>query len=184
MKRIRSTALLLSAMLVFAGSAARADQTDPGLANLFLALHNTEDNRTAAVLTQQIWQAWLTIDDIDISNQLSAGTAHMAGKRYEEALSAFDAVIDARPDIAEGWNKRATLNFIMGRYAESTADIAETLKREPRHFGAVSGQGYILLRQNNPSGALAWFKRALALNPHLTVIRAMVTQLEGDVTQI
>jgi|GEM_PF-4704715 len=104
MKRIRSTALLLSAMLVFAGSAARADQTDPGLANLF---------------------------DIDISNQLSAGTAHMAGKRYEEALSAFDAVIDARPDIAEGWNKRATLNFIMGRYAESTADIAETLKREP-----------------------------------------------------
>lgn len=184
MNRIRSAALLLAASLALAGPVARADQTDPGLANLFLALHNTEDNRTAALLTQQIWQAWLTIDDIAISNQLSAGTAHMAGERFEEALASFDAVIAARPDIAEGWNKRATLHFIMGRYTESTADIAETLKREPRHFGAVSGQGYILLRQDNRSGALLWFKRALALNPHLTVIRAMVTQLEGDVTEI
>ncbi|MEM6987508.1 MAG: tetratricopeptide repeat protein, partial [Pseudomonadota bacterium] len=86
--------------------------------------------------------------------------------------------------VAEGWNKRATLYFLMGRYTESTADIAETLKREPRHFGAVSGQGYIYIRQNNQGEALKWFKRALALNPHLTVIRAMVTQLEGEATQI
>ncbi|MEM9605565.1 MAG: tetratricopeptide repeat protein [Pseudomonadota bacterium] len=184
MRRIRTCLLALIGVAVFAVGTARADQTDPSLAKLFLALHKTEDNRTAAVLTQQIWQAWLTVDDQIVSDQLNAGTAHMAANRFEEALSSFDAVIDARPDIAEGWNKRATLYFIMGDYDASAMDIAETLKREPRHFGAVSGQGYIYLRRDNHDDALKWFKRALALNPHLTVIRAMVTQLEGEATQI
>lgn len=183
MRHVYAALIVLASVVGFAPGA-RADQTDPSLSGLFLALHSTEDNRTAARITQEIWRAWLTVDDEAIANQLTAGAAHMANQRYEEALASFDAVIDARPDISEGWNKRATLNFLMGRFDESTADIAETLRLEPRHFGAVSGQGYIFLRQDNPGQALQWFKRALALNPHLTVIQAMVIQLEGDSTQI
>lgn len=184
MNRIRITCCAVLGCLLLAHSLLEADQTDPDLANLFLALHHTQDNGTAALITQQIWEAWLTVDDATISNQLNAGTAHMAVKRYEEALSSFTAVIDARPDIAEGWNKRATLYFLMGRYDESSADIAETLQREPRHFGAVSGQGYIHLERDDPDEALKWFRRAIALNPHLSVIRALISQLEGSATEI
>ncbi len=180
--RVISAVFALCVVLV--SPVSRADQTDPDLANLFLALHSTQDNRTAARITQQIWAAWLHVDDTDVANQLNAGTAQMASARYEEAMASFDAVIDARPDIAEGWNKRATLNFLIGRYVESAEDIAQTLKREPRHFGAVSGQGYIHMQQGRADEALVWFKRALALNPHLTVIKAMVLQLEGAQTEI
>ena len=56
----------------------------------------------------------------------------------------FDEIIAAAPHLAEGWNKRATAYYQRGDYRASLADIAETLRREPRHFGALWGQADML----------------------------------------
>ena len=53
------------------------------------------------------------------------------------------------PDWAEAWNKRATVLYLMGRYQESFNDIDKVLKLEKRHFGALSGQGLVLLKLEN-----------------------------------
>jgi hypothetical protein len=49
---------------------------------------------------------------------------------------------------------------------------------EPRHFGALSGLGQIAIRQGEPHLALAAFKAATRVNPHLAGAKAAVESLE------
>jgi tetratricopeptide (TPR) repeat protein len=44
------------------------------------------------------------------------------------------------------------------------------MKRNPYHFGALSGYGMIYLKLGDPDRALAYFDRALAVNPNLTQV--------------
>lgn len=41
----------------------------------------------------------------------------------------------------QGYNKRATLNYMQRRFAESIKDCQMTLELQPYHFGAASGMG-------------------------------------------
>jgi tetratricopeptide (TPR) repeat protein len=66
----------------------------------------------------------------------------------------------------------------MGRYDESLADIVTTLDLEPRHFGALSGRGMIYQRLGRNLDAIAAFKDALAINPHMTGAKSSLQQLE------
>ena len=72
------------------------------------------------------------------------------------------------PDFAEGWNKRATVHYLLGNYPQSLADIGETLEREPRHFGALSGRGLVYVALEDEVRALKAFDAALAIHPNLT----------------
>jgi len=45
---------------------------------------------------------------------------------YKQSIGGF---IDIAPDWSEGWNKRATVLYLMGRYHESLSDIDEVLSK-------------------------------------------------------
>ena len=98
---------------------------------------------------------------------MEAGSLAMAGQKLEIALKAFNRIIELAPNFAEGWNKRATLYYLMGNYPASLADIKRTLELEPRHFGALSGLGLVNVELAHDEAALAAFERALAVDPHL-----------------
>jgi hypothetical protein len=49
----------------------------------------------------------------------------------------------------------------------SMHDIQQTLAREPRHFGALSGMGLIFDIIGAPAAAVRVLERALALHPHM-----------------
>ena len=83
-----------------------------------------------------------------------------------------------KPAFAEGWNKRATIYFLLGRYDESLMDCDQVLKRNPKHFGALSGAGQIHLQLGNAERALDYFRRALAVNPNLQGAAEIVPVLE------
>ena len=61
------------------------------------------------------------------------------------SIAFFTRVIEKKPDFAEGWNKRATAYFMIGEFDKSMLDINQTLKLEPRHFGALDGMGLIFI---------------------------------------
>ena len=125
-----------------------ADQSDPRLSELFERLAAATSVPEAEPIEQRIWQLWVAADDAAVDRVMATGSHAMAMGDAEGALEAFDAAIAKKPDFAEAWNKRATLYYLLHRYAESIADIDKTLALEPRHFGALSGLAMIHEAQN------------------------------------
>ena len=158
--------------------ASPADQNDPALDRLFERLTITTSDEEASNITREIWQRWTANDDPEVSQLMQIGIRALNYSAYRRALQSFDRVIEMAPEFAEGWNKRATLYYHIKEYRRSIDDIKETLRLEPRHFGAWSGLGLVSVAQENYSGALAAFKKALSINPHLLNIRRYVQKLE------
>ncbi|MEK7837740.1 MAG: tetratricopeptide repeat protein, partial [candidate division NC10 bacterium] len=99
------------------------------------------------------------------------------------AIEAFTKIIDQKPDFAEGWNKRATIYYLIGEYEKSLKDCDEVMKRNPSHFGALAGYGQIYLQLGKPERALEYFQRALDVNPNMEQVEAAVEQLKALVIQ-
>ena len=65
----------------------------------------------------------------------------------------------------------------MGRLDESVLDIRQTLKLEPRHFGALSGLALIYDALEEPAAAIRSLEAALTINPHLGGSQERLDQL-------
>src|SRR5271167_776244 len=90
----------------------------------------------------------------------------IGSQEYPDAQKILDTTIALLPDWAEGWNARATARYLDDDYDGSMADIAQTLKREPRHLGALMGMAAILEARGKTEDALKVYERALAIAPH------------------
>ncbi len=142
-----------------------ADQTDQRLAALFSRLQITDDADDAAAVTNLIWAIWHQSDDDRINDLMRRGLAQMSTRDYADAVATFSKIIDLDAGFAEGWNKRATVHYLMGDYGASVKDIDRTLELEPRHFGALSGLGLIMVAMENEEAAIAAFEATLAVHP-------------------
>ncbi len=175
-------------VLVLAGTAQplRADQDDPRLDALFGQLLAAGSVDSAQAVEAEIWTIWLEIEDTASARLLRQGSDAMARRLFPVAIHSFNRLIDRSPGFAEGWNRRATLHYLMGNDEASIRDIERTLALEPRHFGALSGLGLIMLRNDRPEAALRSFEAALAVHPHLPAARAHLEPLrqllEGEPT--
>jgi tetratricopeptide (TPR) repeat protein len=118
-----------------------------------------------------LWQVWSRSGDAATDRLFAEGLEQMSARQGEQAIETFTRVIERRPDFAEGWNKRATVYYLVGEYAKSLADCDEVVRRNPHHFGALSGYGMIYLKLDQPARALQYFERALAVNPNLEGVR-------------
>ena len=144
---------------------ALADQKDGRLPGLFVDLKKAPDARTAEQIEQQIWQIWFDSGSKELDALMAEGADAMQSSDYKTALDRFNQIVKKRPDFAEGWNRRATLYYLMGEYKKSLADIDRTLKLEPRHIGALSGLGLVNTQLDKFEAAADAFKRVLAISP-------------------
>jgi tetratricopeptide (TPR) repeat protein len=171
----------LGAMLVVLAlcGGAHADQGDKRLPALFDQLKTTKNPGEAEAIQEAIWSLWMESANAEVNLLMLEGVDAMSQSDLARARKAFDAMVEVAPDFAEGWNKRATVEFLMDDFTASVADIQKTLALEPRHWGALSGLGQIYIRLDNDEAALRAFKRALEINPFLGSLRAKIHEIEA-----
>jgi tetratricopeptide (TPR) repeat protein len=107
----------------------------------------------------------------------------MSQRALDAAVDTFSEVIRRRPEFAEGWNKRATVYYLLGEYQKSLADCDEVLARNPYHWGALSGYGMIYIRLDQPGRALGYLEKALAVNPNLQSVEQTIEMLKAALLQ-
>lgn len=152
-------------------------------APLLLGALRDPDPLVRALAQQSVWQVWSRSGDAEVDRLFQAGVEQMRRGAGPEAVEIFTRIIEKQPDFAEGWNKRATVYYLMGEYEKSLRDCDEVMKRNPSHFGALSGYGQIHLQLGEVEKALGYFERALAVNPNLTEVEAAVEQLRAIVVR-
>ena len=164
------TRLAAVARLAEIGEMADADRLLPRLRD--------DDPRVRDSAADAMWRIWSRSGDPAIDALFARGLEQMSAGAFDGALATFNDIVQRKPGFAEGWNKRATIYFLIGENEKSLTDCDEVFKRNPNHFGALSGAGQIHLRLGHPERALEFFKRALQVNPNLEGPAQLVPLLE------
>ena len=157
---------------------AESKERDLRLNQLFEQLKKSNNTSLAFEIEMKIWNIWSTHPTHDsLTQSLAKGSGLMSKGELEVAYKIFSTIIESAPDWAEGWNKRATVHYLMGRYQESLKDINEVLKRESRHFGALSGQGLVLTELKNYEKAIKSYQAVQKIYPSIRAAKVMIPQL-------
>jgi tetratricopeptide (TPR) repeat protein len=176
MRRLSATAIAILVVLSTA-FAVRADQNDSRLEGLFASLLAAPGPAEAQQIEGLIWRVWVESDDGAVRGLMHDGIQAMNRGDHRHALGKFDQMVLIAPDFAEGWNKRATVHYLLGNYERSLADIAKALDLEPRHFGALSGRGLVYVKLEDERRALEAFEAALEIHPQMTSAAINAAQL-------
>lgn len=161
---------------------AKPDASQPAgrrkiLDELFDKLVKAPDERTARGIAVAIERMWMRSGSDTSDLLMTRAMQAMQAKDYTLTQELLDRVLEILPGWAEAHNKRATAKFLMEDYGGAMEDIAQVLKLEPRHYGALAGAGFILQKTENDKGALQLFRRALELYPIQDEIRKIVEKL-------
>ena len=132
---------------------------------------------------QGLWLLWTRSGDAETDRQMARATELMQAGQHAAAIAILTEIVRQKPEFAEGWNRRATVHYLAGEFRKSIADCDQVLKRNPGHFGALSGLGQIYLQLDDEEKALEWFRRALEVNPNMLGVEMTVRSLEEKVRE-
>ena len=154
------------------------------LDKLFKELKKANNQKIAYTIEDQIWEIWTTHkSDNNLTQLMSYGTVLMNNKSLDEANKIFTKIINADPNWAEAWNKRATVYYLQKQYKLSQADINKVIELENRHFGALSGQGMVQIKLDNLEKALESYKKVLEIYPSNQSARTLVDEIEKTIKE-
>ena len=166
MRAIKLVLTITAALVLGFPTMGSGDQSDQRLDELFQTLRTSQDDTVLLETEASIWDIWHESgqDEIDVMMQ-EAGILARAGD-LGAAESIYTQIIREAPGFSEGWNRRATVRFYQRDYGGSLEDIEQTLKLEPRHFGAFWGLGMILGSQRDFQRAISAFEKLLEIKPN------------------
>jgi tetratricopeptide (TPR) repeat protein len=139
----------------------------------------TDDSPLVRTVAEQgLWELWSRSGDDGVDALLARGVGEMRAGDLDASIATFSAVIERKPDFAEGWNKRATARFLAGDFRRSLADCDEVMKRNPLHFGALAGYGQIYFQLEQYEKAIEYWRRALDVNPNMVGVEISIRATE------
>jgi len=132
---------------------------------LFSELKRERDDKQAKRISERIWAKWRDSGSATTNLLMQWADKAIADRKNGLALDLLDQVVVLMPDYAEGWNRRATLNYAVGNHDKSMSDINRVLMLEPRHFGAIAGMAAILSAAGNDELELRAWEQMLEVYP-------------------
>jgi len=151
------------------------------LDELFERLGKARDEAEARGVTGAIERVWMHSGSDTADLLMSRAMQALQHKDYTLSEELLGAIVEIEPQWAEAWNKRATVRYMAEDAMGAMQDIAHVLSLEPRHFGALSGMGFILQGRGFDKRALEAFRKALEINPRHEEMRRLVDKLSLEV---
>ena len=151
------------------------------LDELFDRLSKAGDKSEAQGIAGAIERVWMRSGSDTADLLMGRAMQAFSQKDYTLTQDLLGSVVEIEPGWAEAWNKRATVRFFANDDMGAMQDLAHVLALEPRHFGALSGMGFILQRGGFDKRALDVFRRALEINPRQEDVRRLVDKLTLEV---
>ena len=179
MKRL----LLFFLIYLFSFTSSFANDRDVRLNQLFNEL-KVNKAKVASIVEQEIWSLWSTHPTDDkLTARLEEGSMFVRNQQPNRARDIFTEVIKLDENWAEAWNKRATVLYMLGEYQKSQDDIDKVLELEPRHFGALAGQGMVNIKLKNYEKAIRSYEEAQEIYPSMKTPDAMIKQMKEIIKQ-
>jgi len=150
------------------------------LDKLFTDLKRERNEKAAERIAGNIWNEWSQSGSASIDLMMQWSQKAIENQKFDVALDFLDQVVTLQPSYAEGWNRRATVHFMMSNYSKSMSDIDHTLSLEPRHFGALSGMAQILKAAGNKELALKAYQQVLEIYPMMRSAQNEVATLSEE----
>lgn len=168
-------AMFAAAFLLLAGAAHGPSE------EMFDRLEQAPTDEEAESVALDIWAAWLESGSPTVDILMERAVQAQAYGDVKHARELYDRVIRIQPDYAEGWHRRAGLFLMREQYDEALRDLNETLRCEPRHFGAWYTLGAMLESLGSQEEALAAYREALEIYPRMDAARQGVARLQQAV---
>ena len=160
----------------------RSSINDEELGLLFNQLLEIQSSSEADEITLKIWEIWTNDAETEFGQStMLEGVSLMNRNSLVAAEELFSELIRSSPDYIEAWNKRATVRYMMGQLENSLNDVYVVLSKEPKHFGAMSGLGLIMIQREDFEGALNAYKKLIAIHPFSKDALSLVPILEQRV---
>jgi tetratricopeptide (TPR) repeat protein len=160
----------------------RSSINDEELGLLFNQLLEIQSSSEADEITLKIWEIWTNDAETKFGQStMLEGVSLMNRNSLVAAEELFSELIRSSPDYIEAWNKRATVRYMMGQLENSLNDVYVVLSKEPKHFGAMSGLGLIMIQREDFEGALSAYKKLIAIHPFSKDALSLVPILEQRV---
>ena len=176
---LRTCLAALLGLMLGANVLAQNGGSNTMLDTLFAKLQTATDPVAIQSLEAAIWEQWIVVPDGPQRELMMRGIAEMQQRQLKQSVETFSKLIEIAPDLSEAWNKRATAHWLLGDFPASLNDICETVKLEPRHFGAYSGLGMIRAEMGEYPRAVAAFELAKKYNPHIVGIDDEIARLKA-----
>ena len=159
-----------------------SDDVDENLELLYEKLAKAASEAEAGKLAVRIQRQRLKSGSDTIDLLMSGADRAMHTGHNSRALDILDAVVRLKPEYAEGWNRRATLHYLLGSYDLSISDIEQTLAIEPKHWGALSGLALIMIRLEKPEEALKIYNQVKEIHPFLPSVLESIENLKSEMS--
>ena len=153
--------------------AARLDQ-------LFTDLKRERNEKAAERIAGRIWNEWFQSGSASVDLMMQWSQKAIENQKFDVALDFLDQVVILQPTYAEGWNRRATVHYMMKNFGKSMSDIDHTLRLEPRHFGALSGLAQIMAATGHKQSALEAWQKVLGIYPMMRSAQDQVATLSEE----
>jgi Tfp pilus assembly protein PilF len=132
--------------------------------SLMVELKN-DDESVREQATATLWRIWFDQKGEVGFQALQRSQQFLQVGEIGQSAAILSELIQAMPDFAEAWNRRAVLYFMQRQYRRAISDCQEALRLNPRHFGALHGMGLCYQCLGEYSQAIRAFRDALAIQP-------------------
>jgi len=189
---MRTSAWVLLFSLAASGAAIAAPSSTPAskpaaksdIDRWFADLAKAESAEDAKPIEEKIESAFKQSGSPSIDLLMGRANAALGAADNKTAGALLEAVTRAAPTYAEAWHVRATMDAAGGNDSAAMLSLQKVVSLNPRHFSAMAELAGMLEDYGDKKGALAMYRKALALDPQLDgaarSVRALEREVEGQ----